>query len=87
MFLDDKADDLAINENISNNLGDSILKSLGESSDEATPERYRSLDDVYASCLFALTVTYPYTFDEAVKNQEWRNAMSEEMNSILKNNT
>nr|GMD05942.1 Retrovirus-related Pol polyprotein from transposon TNT 1-94 [Ipomoea batatas] len=59
-------------------------------SPESTPEswqRFRSLRDIYETTNFALSVTDPIFYDDAAREQVWRDAMIEEMNCIQKNNT
>jgi hypothetical protein len=57
---------------------------LGRSSRQIQlPERYKD----YALMSIILNVIEPMSFDEANEHDEWRNAMEEEYESIMKNNT
>jgi hypothetical protein len=47
------------------------------------PERYKN----YALMSSISNVIEPMSFDEANEHDEWRNAMEEEYESIMKNNT
>jgi hypothetical protein len=47
------------------------------------PERYKD----YALMSSISNVIEPMSFDEASEHDEWRNAMEEEYESIMKNNT
>ena len=47
----------------------------------------RSLSDIYQSCEFALFSSEPQTFEDAVKENVWANAMNEEIASIERNQT
>ena len=60
--------------------------SNSDSSDETPPRNFRSLTEIYNST-FALFISDPTTFEEAVKKEEWRKAMKEEIKSIEKNET
>ena len=51
--------------------------SSSSSSDDSPPARLRSLAEIYESCGFALRVTEPTSFDEAVNEVEWHAAMKE----------
>ncbi|KAK8481308.1 hypothetical protein V6N11_047294 [Hibiscus sabdariffa] len=44
---------------------------LEESSEETPLRTYRSLTDIHASCPFALTVSDPIHYEEAVEREEW----------------
>lgn len=44
--------------------------------DDTPPRRVRTLQDVYERCSFALNVADPFTFEEAYKHPEWREAMN-----------
>ena len=59
--------------------------SEAQSTPSSTPIRLRSLNEVYESCNACLFE--PERFEEAVKEDEWRSAMQEEINVIVKNNT
>ena len=60
--------------------------SNSDSSYETPPRNFRSLTEIYNST-FALFISDPTTFEEAVKKEEWRKAMKEEIKSIEKNET
>lgn len=47
----------------------------------------RSLDEVYATCDFALYASDPTCYDEAANSQIWIDAMHEEMSAIQRNET
>lgn len=49
--------------------------------------KFRSLEDIYASCSFSLLAAEPTCYEEAAKRSEWQNAMIEEIQSIEKNQT
>lgn len=55
------------------------------STPSSTPIRMRNLNEVYESCNSCLIE--PEFFEEAVKHEEWRTAMQEEINVIVKNKT
>ncbi|KAK2398761.1 putative mitochondrial protein [Trifolium repens] len=55
------------------------------SSPSSTPIKLKDLSDIYARCNYC--VVEPENFDEAIKEDVWRNAMQEEMNAIEKNKT
>lgn len=55
--------------------------------DDTPPRRVRSLQDVYERCSFALNVAAPLIFEEEHKYCVWREAMKQEMESIMKNET
>ncbi|KAG6486608.1 hypothetical protein ZIOFF_055186 [Zingiber officinale] len=57
------------------------------SEDETPPQRYRSLTDIYEQANLALATFEPQNFEEATKEEQWRNAMKEEMLSIERNDT
>lgn len=77
--------------NIDGKVGVSHNNTEGSPSDveecDLSSIRYRSLQDVYDSCSFALTITDPCSYDEAGHQQDWKAAMDEEILSILKNDT
>ncbi|CAL2226910.1 unnamed protein product [Prunus armeniaca] len=50
-----------------------------------TPRKWKSLDDVYAQC--KMSIIEPESFSEAVKDEAWKKAMTEEMLMIEKNST
>nr|GMD16935.1 F-box/kelch-repeat protein SKIP11-like [Ipomoea batatas] len=59
-------------------------------SPESTPEsrqRFGSLRDIYETTNFALSVSDPIFYDDAAREQIWRDAMIEEMNCIQKKYT
>ncbi|KAK8935837.1 hypothetical protein KSP39_PZI013998 [Platanthera zijinensis] len=60
-----------------------------ESADESSSaHKVRSLQDIYQNDEFALlTTSTPTTFEEAIKKEEWKNAMQEEIAAITKNKT
>ena len=57
-----------------------------DSSNETPPRNFRSLTEIYNST-FALFISDPTTFEEAVKKEEWRKEMKEKIKSIEKNET
>ncbi|KAG6520408.1 hypothetical protein ZIOFF_017458 [Zingiber officinale] len=59
--------------------------SSNSSSPSTTPKRYRSLDDIYATCNYCSID--PENFDEAIKEESWKKAMQEEVRVIEKNQT
>lgn len=61
--------------------------SSSSSSSETPPRNYKSLQEIYASCTFALLVSDPICFEEAGKKKEWCKAMEEELSAIQKNQT
>lgn len=65
----------------------SIDHAFDSSVDEFPTPKVRTLKELYESCSYALNVTDPSTFEEAVKSEHWRVAMAEEINSIQKNGT
>lgn len=63
-----------------------VLNSTSSSSsDESPPRKFKSLNEIYASCNFALFVSDPTCFDKAISKEEWHNAMKKEIFAILKN--
>ncbi|KAJ4764255.1 polyprotein [Rhynchospora pubera] len=60
---------------------------IGSSSStpSSTPIRLRRLSDVYERCNFC--VVEPESFEEAVQEEVWRNAMEDEIKMIVKNKT
>ncbi|GKC39980.1 retrovirus-related pol polyprotein from transposon TNT 1-94 [Tanacetum coccineum] len=60
--------------------------SSSTSDDEAEPQ-YKSLENIYASCSFALFVTEPACFKEANEVAEWKASMLKEMKAIEHNHT
>ncbi|KAJ8499382.1 hypothetical protein OPV22_009934 [Ensete ventricosum] len=64
----------------------SSSNSANDSSDETPPGRFRSLTEIYDST-FALFISDPISFEEAVEKEEWQKAMKEEIKSIEKNET
>jgi transposase InsO family protein len=59
--------------------------SSSSSSPSSTPIKIRSLDNVYARCNYCSIE--PENFEEAFKEDAWRKAMQEEIDSIEKNKT
>lgn len=55
------------------------------STPSSTPIKLKDLSDIYARCNYC--VVEPENFDEAIKEDAWRNAMQEEINAIEKNKT
>ncbi|KAG6525448.1 hypothetical protein ZIOFF_015404 [Zingiber officinale] len=53
--------------------------SSNSSSPSATPKRYRSLSDIYATCNYCSIE--PENFAEAIKEEPWKKAMEEEVRS------
>lgn len=49
--------------------------------------QYKSVQELYKSCYFALTAADPEFFEEAMKHQAWKVAIDKEIASIIKNNT
>ncbi|KAI5317616.1 hypothetical protein L3X38_037323 [Prunus dulcis] len=50
-----------------------------------TPSKWKSLDEVYAQC--KMSIIEPENFTEAVKDEAWKKAMTEEMLMVEKNST
>ena len=50
-----------------------------------TPRKWKSLDEVYAQC--KMSIIEPENFEEAVKDEAWGKAMTEEILMIEKNST
>ncbi|KAG6538567.1 hypothetical protein ZIOFF_003691 [Zingiber officinale] len=59
--------------------------SSNSSSPSIILKRYRSLDDIYATCNYCSIE--PENFDEAIKAESWKKAMEEEVRVIEKNQT
>ena len=57
------------------------------SSSKTSPRKLRSLREIYDSCDFALYVSDPISYDEAIESQAWQDAIEEEIFSIEKNET
>lgn len=57
------------------------------SSSESPPNKFQSLEDIYASCSFSLLAAEPTCYEEPAKRPEWQNAMIELIQSIEKNQT
>ena len=57
------------------------------SSSQSPPQKVRSLREIYESCSFALYVTEPTFFEEAIENEDWEAAEMEEMAAIEHNHT
>ncbi|RVW58020.1 Retrovirus-related Pol polyprotein from transposon RE1 [Vitis vinifera] len=55
------------------------------SSPSSTPRKMRSLTDVYERC--NLCIVEPQSFEEAIKDEDWRKAMEKEIDVIEKNET
>ncbi|RVW71220.1 Retrovirus-related Pol polyprotein from transposon TNT 1-94 [Vitis vinifera] len=55
------------------------------SSPSSTPRKMRSLSDVYKRC--NLCIVEPQSFEEAIKDEDWRKAMEKEIDVIEKNET
>ena len=55
--------------------------------EQETPLRYRSLNEIYNTCTFALTIADPLNYNDASKQPLWEETMQEEINSIHKNLT
>ena len=55
------------------------------SSPSSTPRKMRSLTDVYERC--NLGIVEPQSFEEAIKDEDWRKAMEKEIDVIEKNET
>ncbi|RVW84529.1 Retrovirus-related Pol polyprotein from transposon TNT 1-94 [Vitis vinifera] len=55
------------------------------SSPSSTPIKMRSLSDVYERC--NLCIFEPQSFEEAIKDEDWRKAMEKEIDVIEKNET
>ena len=43
--------------------------------------------DIYETCMFALNITDPVTYEEAAQHSNWQSAMKEELLAIEKNKT
>jgi len=67
--------------------GGSSSSSNDESDSEPHPMRACPLIDIYYSCHIAFLLGEPQNFKEAVRKEEWRKVMNEEMTSIEKNQT
>ena len=57
------------------------------STDESPIRRVCSLKEIYETCDFALTVSDPTSYEEAVEKDEWRQAMQDELLAIQRNKT
>lgn len=57
------------------------------SSSDTPPRKMKSLSEVYESCSFALYVSEPTCYEEAVENEQWEEAMLEELTAIERNHT
>ena len=57
------------------------------SSSETPPRKVRTLKSIYKNCSFALSVAEPTSYEEAAKDEVWRQAMKEELAVIERNNT
>lgn len=55
--------------------------------DGSPARRTKLLTDIYNTCTFTMHVTDPSDFKEAVKSKAWREAMDDEINSIISNDT
>lgn len=74
-----------------------VSTSLGEESADLSsgPHRYKTLEELYNETevmdmldeLMLLKVEEPVAYTEAAKEQEWRDAMNLEFETIVKNNT
>ena len=71
----------------SNAIGNSSAITQLEDSEDDTPIKYRSLQEVYDACSFAFAAPDRLYYDDAVQHEEWRVAMDEEISSIRKNQT
>jgi len=67
--------------------GSGSSSSSSDSFSETPPAKFRSLMEIYENCSFALYVTEPSCFKEAVESQAWKNAMIEEMQEFEQNQT
>ena len=65
----------------------STSSSSNESFDETPLRKFRSLQEIYESCSFALVVSNPITYEEVAKMEEGHNVMKEEMMAIQRNET
>ena len=68
-------------------IGTSSIRSPSSISQSPTPIKMRGLEDIYVKTeetyLFCLYVDHePFTFNEVVKENCWRNAMQEEIYAI-----
>uniref|UniRef100_A0A2N9EW08 CCHC-type domain-containing protein n=1 Tax=Fagus sylvatica TaxID=28930 RepID=A0A2N9EW08_FAGSY len=63
------------------------LPSSDSNDAESPPRKVRSLSDIYQSCEFALFSSEPQTFEDAIEENVWANAMDEEIASIERNQT
>ena len=59
--------------------------SSNSSTPNSTPKRYRSLNDIYATCNYCSIEQE--NFEEAFKQEAWRKVMNEEIQVIEKNQT
>ena len=57
------------------------------SDSETPPRKFRSLEEIIESCNVAFFAQEPQCFEEAIKEEVWREAMDVEMKSIEKNRT
>ena len=55
--------------------------------DENTSTKFRSLQEIYNSCSFALYASDPLCYKEVAAVPEWQSAMNEELHAIEKNST
>lgn len=49
--------------------------------------RFKSLQEIYSSCNFALLASEPTCYKDTAQQPEWQNAMVEEMRAIERNQT
>ena len=54
-------------------------------STETPPRKFKSLTEIYESCEFALYVSEPTCFEEAIETEVWKSSMMEEMRAIEHN--
>lgn len=66
---------------------DTPLSTIGSPSLESPPKKFRSLVDIYKSCDFVCFASKPTCFEDAIKENEWNDAMKVELHAIEKNKT
>lgn len=57
------------------------------SGEESPVKKINSLKEIYKSCTFALNIPDPFSYEEAAKDEVWREAMREELEAINRNDT
>ncbi|KAK8934594.1 hypothetical protein KSP39_PZI014788 [Platanthera zijinensis] len=73
---------------IQDNTGGGETELSDSDHESSSPQKFRSLQDIYLNDEFALLASaIPASFEEATKIKEWREAMTEEIRAITKNKT